>query len=456
MTFRTGHRTLPVRAWFALAAITTFVLVVVVVLASVQLFGVADRSSQDRLDDASAQLERSVARWRDPAWQAEAAKDLARDDVDFVLLDDGEVIHRSTSENERPGDFATRLLEVASAPTHTARVSTPLRDDNPMSGVLRATLFIGLVAAAVSIAFGRPFVRSLRAIRQAARRVAVGDLAGTLPPSRITELDEVNDAFDQMTTELDHALAQQAELEQGRRLFISAIAHDLRTPLFSLRGYLEGLEAEVADSPEKRARYLAIASAKAQTLDRLVADLFEYTRLEYLDQALQVEPLDLVELLSDLLEGLRPQADAKDLRLVLLPHEHSIPVRADREQLVRAVTNLVDNAIRHSPAGGYVDLSCGCDPEAAWFSVKDSGPGVRPEDLPHLFHPLYRGGVDQGAAGLGLATAQRILEAHGGSLEVANAATVGAVFTGHLPADSAGFSREGDGGLAERLGDRRV
>src|SRR3546814_10802486 len=101
-----------------------------------------------------------------------------------------------------------------------------------------------------------------------------------------------------MTVELNRSLEQQAEVEQERRMFIAAIAHDLRTPLFSLRGYLEGLETGVADTEEKRSRYLSIASEKAKSLELLVADLFDFTRLEYLDQSLHRTQPDLAELLT--------------------------------------------------------------------------------------------------------------------------------------------------------------
>jgi signal transduction histidine kinase len=442
------RRTLSVRSWFALAAVTTFSLVVIVVLVSVVFFGASDITAQDRVAHAATVLRDGADRWHDAEWREASAAELDDDEVSFVLLEGGEEIFRSVADSGRTiagdiwdadrGDGIVRFVEVEdSDPPLTAQLYTPLGGDDPVPPIVRATIFIGGIAVAVSLAFGRPFVRSLRAVRQAARSVTDGDMTVSLPRSRITEVDEVNTAFAAMTTELNRSLEQQAALEHERRLFIAAIAHDLRTPLFSLRGYLEGLETGLAATPEQRARYLAIANEKARTLDRLVAELFDYARLEYLGPSMNRTALNLAELMHDVVDGLRPQADEKGLTLELRPHHHSCPIDADRQQLARAATNLIDNALRHTPAGGRVDVACGTAADSAWFTVSDTGPGIDPTDLPHIFQPLYRG--DHGAAtaaagaGLGLAIAQRILAAHHGTLEAGNADEGGAVFTATIP-----------------------
>jgi signal transduction histidine kinase len=442
------RRTLSVRGWFALAAITTFVLVVIVVLVSVLFLGESDLTSQDRIADAAAVMRDGADQWHDAEWREATAAELADGGVSFVLLQGGEELFRSVDgavatsagdlwDAER-GNGIVRFVEIDGAdPPLTAQLYTPLRDGSPVPGIVRATLFISLVAVAVSLAFGRPFVRSLRAVRQAARSVTEGDMAVSLPRSRITEVDEVNTAFAAMTVELNRSLEQQALLEHERRLFIAAIAHDLRTPLFSLRGYLEGLDTGLADTPEKRARYLTIANEKARTLDRLVVELFDYTRLEYLGPSMHRTTIDLAELLHDLIDGVRPQADARGLTIELRPRDHSCPIHADREQLARAATNLIDNALCYTPAGGRVDVACGVTADRVWFTVSDTGPGIDAKDLPHLFQPLYRGDHDGDTAaegaGLGLAIAQRILAAHHGTLDARNADGGGAVFTATIP-----------------------
>lgn len=451
MTDSPHRRTVPVRGWFALAAVTTFAMVAVVVLISVALFGASDVDAQDRIDDASATLRSGADQWTDPAWQARTSAALDAEGVSFVLYSGGHELYRSTAgtpiddpgANDQiwdadRGDRIVRSITVeGTGPPLNARLSAPLDGDSPVPALLRATLVIGLVAAAVSLAFGRPFVRWLRAVRAATGRVSEGDLDVTLPPSPISEIVAVNAAFDAMTNQLDESLEKQAQLENERRLFIAAVAHDLRTPLFSLRGSLDGLARGIADTPEKRAQYLAIATQKAQTLDALVDDLFDYTRLEYLDQSPDRRPIDLAEVLHDLVEGSRHHAETRGVTLELRPHDPRCATTADRDQLDRAITNLLDNAVRHTPAGGRVVVACGTDTSGVWFTVTDTGPGIDPSDLPHVFQPLYRGDPSRsattGGAGLGLAIAQRILIAHGGTLRASSAPEGGAVFTATLP-----------------------
>ncbi|MDQ6523604.1 HAMP domain-containing sensor histidine kinase [Nocardioides sp. LHD-245] len=361
-----GHRrrALSVRAWFALAAVTIFLVVIVVALAVVSLIG--DRSP----------------------WATSAG--------------DGE---------------------------------------GPVTRLLITTLVIGTAAAIAAFAFSHPFVRPLRAARQAADRVTEGDLTVAPPRSRVTEIDEFGLAFGSMTTALRHSLQQQEALESERRLFIAAIAHDLRTPLFSLRGYLDGLETGLADDPERRRRYLTGANEKARMLDRLVGDLFDYARLEYLDPAPDRRRLDLAELLDDVAEGMRPQAETKRITLTSRPALGPCPVDADRHQLARAINNVLDNALRHAPEDGRVELGCGQAGDAVWLTVHDNGPGIHPDHVPHLFEPLYRADRSSHAGsgtGLGLAITQRIVSAHGGTIAVDNAPADGACFTITLP-------RPGDG-----------
>lgn len=453
------RRTLSVRGWLVLAAVSTFVVVIPVGLVTIYVFGFGEDEPQDRAAHAATVLRESADRWRDPAWREATAADLGDDKVRFVLYEDGDELYRSTDDLPTDGaappaagrpwdtdhdDGVVRFLEIeGSEPRLTAEIATPLDDDDVLTTALFAAFLIGTGGAAVALAFGRPFVRPLRAAQDAVRKVTDGDLTAALPRSRVTEIDDVSTAFGAMTSELHRSLEQQAALEHERRLFIAAIAHDLRTPLFSLRGYLDGLDTGLADTPERRARYLAVAKEKADTLERLVGDLFDYTRLEYLEQSLDRQPLDLADLLGELVDGLRPRAEAKDVALAFSSPGrardagHACRVDADRHQLARAVDNVLDNALRYTPAGGRIDVTCGVRGATAWFTITDTGPGIADDDLPHLFQPLYRGdrsrGAGTGGTGLGLATAHRIVTAHDGTLLAGNTPTGGASFTATLP-----------------------
>jgi signal transduction histidine kinase len=215
------------------------------------------------------------------------------------------------------------------------------------------------------------------------------------------------------------------------------VARDLRTPLFALRSYLEGLEKGVAATPEKVARYLRVAREKADALEQLIADLSAYTRLEYLGQTIQEQAVDLGALLAMAAEGVLPQAEAKGVSVTLDGPAEPALMHGDAHLLTRAVANLLDNALRHTPDGGCIWVRWRHTSANLVFAVEDTGSGIAPHDLPHLFTPLYRGEASRnrqtGGAGLGLAIARRILRAHGGDLTASNRSGGGAVFTGTLP-----------------------
>lgn len=320
-----------------------------------------------------------------------------------------------------------------------------LRRD-PTHEPVAAALIVGLaVAVQISIPVmtawltGRFVLRPLAALSRASRQIAAGDLAFELPQTRVRELAEVSAAFTAMGDDLRLSITRQAALEQERRFFISAVAHDLRSPLFSLRGYLEGLEQGIATTPEKAAHYLAVCREKADELDRLVTDLFAYSQLEYLDQQPSHELLDLSALMAHEVEGVRPLAETRDLRFHL--EGPACMLMGDRHLLGRAVTNLLDNAIQHSPVGGTITIRWEAKEQSISLSIADMGAGIDPRDLPHLFEPLFRGEASRnrqtGGAGLGLAITQRIIRAHGGELSATNLPDGGACFTTTLACEAA-------------------
>jgi signal transduction histidine kinase len=271
----------------------------------------------------------------------------------------------------------------------------------------------------------------------AAQQIAAGDLEVRLPASRAGEVAEVVAALKMMSAELKEAGRRQARLEQERRLFIGAIAHDLRTPLFTLRSYLSGLRDGLATTPDRTDHYVAICQEKADALERLIADLFAYARLEYLEQAPQREAIELGALLRGAVDDVEPLATAKGLTLHLHGSKEPTRLAGDEHLLRRAVLNLLDNALRHTPPGGCIRVGWEREETELVFQVEDTGPGIAECDLPHLFTPLYRAEASRnrqtGGAGLGLTVARRILQAHGGDLTAANRAEGGAVFTGRLP-----------------------
>ncbi len=296
---------------------------------------------------------------------------------------------------------------------------------------------LGVVAIFLNRAVLRPFT----AMSRAARLVADGITDVDLPASAAREVAEATTALRIMSTGLSAAARRQADMEQERRLFIGAVAHDLRTPLFTLSAYLNGLRDGVAATPEKAGHYMAVCREQTAQLEHLVTDLFAFATVEYLEQQPPREPLELGHVLRGAVDGLQPRATSHGIDLIVMDPSVPCPLMGDAQSLSRVVANLLDNALRYTPAGGRVAVGWGhgAETHTVFFTIEDTGPGLAVEDLPHLFIPLYRGEASRnrqtGGAGPGLAIAQRIVRAHGGDLTARNGATGGAVFTAWLPVD---------------------
>jgi len=271
----------------------------------------------------------------------------------------------------------------------------------------------GLSEAVDAIAGGSPFPRSSR-------------------PSPAREIDELEQALAAMDESLRAAAERDLRREQDRRFLISAIAHDLRTPIFLLRGRLEALARGVGDAQSNLRR----AEAAGRLLDQLVGDLFAFSMLEYRGARPARERVDLGDLFRQTAVGFGARAAEKDVAITADGPE--VTTLADEQFLGRVVSNLLDNAVRHAPAGGDVALHWARGDGSIGFTVWNSGDTIPAEDLPRLFEPLFRGdpsrNSETGGAGLGLAIARHLIEAHGGTLVAENPPAGGARFTATLPA----------------------
>ena len=423
-------RTLPIRLWLTLALLA----LVAIPILTVAGLGVGLAQSDSASMPVAKIVQQDGALWHDDAWQR-MVSDLAVDNgIDLVLVDDTGTEILRTAENPtvdptgsdratgKDGLMTSRAeavypVKLPSGGTGLAYIYGDTGNvKNERSDVIGIPFVAFVILLAGILAFigtlggviwfvGPAVLRPLAAMGQAAQAIAAGNLDVTIPASRVREVAAVSAAFAAMGSALRASIEREAELEQERRLFVGAIAHDLRTPLFSLRGFLQGLEQGLAATPERAARYIAVCQDKAAVLDRLIADLFAYARAEYLQQVPRPESFDLAALLAKTVDGLRPMADAKAITLVL-SGPTPCPATGDTHLLARAIDNLLDNAIRHTPAGGRIEIDCRRDGQRVLFTVTDTGPGIAQHDLPHLFTPLYRAETSRnrqtGGAGLGL------------------------------------------------------
>jgi signal transduction histidine kinase len=244
-------------------------------------------------------------------------------------------------------------------------------------------------------------------------------------------------AFNDMTEQLHAAEQKQRELDQLRRDLTAWVGHDLRTPLTSIRAMIEALADGMVEDPETVQRYLRTAQRDISSLSMLIDDLFEISQMDAGGFELQREPGSLADLVSDTLESFSELAGRKSIRLQGSVAAGVDPVEMDVQRIGRVLSNLVSNALRHTSTGGQVNIQAYPCAAGVCVEVRDSGEGIQPEDLPHLFERFYRGDKSRnratGGAGLGLAIARGLVEAHGGSIWVESQPGIGAVFTFTVP-----------------------
>ncbi len=260
--------------------------------------------------------------------------------------------------------------------------------------------------------------RRFHKVTAVVRKFAAGNYEERIPLRSRDEVGEMAHAFNHMA---DTIVANMAELKRTdtlRRELVANVSHDLRSPLASLQGYLETiLIKDEKLSPEERRRYLQIILDNTQMLGTLVSELFELSKLDAQQVQPRFEPFPLAELAQDVVLKFQPQAERLKIALQIAPCEDSPLVHADLGLLERALSNLIDNALRYTPEAGCVQVTLrNRGNGTVQVSVSDTGCGIPAEDLPNIFERFYRveksRGRAAGGAGLGLAIAKRILELH--------------------------------------------
>lgn len=400
-------------------------------------FGMDD-SQQENLEATIRLIETNTDNWTDPVWQEQLSRQLDKMNMDVSILSESDQeIFRTDSERE---PFFTRTEQFSIIQDGRVLGKVVIYQANSKVTQMVAA-FIGLLSAffVVGYAIRRYILIPLEKMSLCARQIAEGDLDVQLPSSRITEITEVYDGFKVMVDGLNESFQKQVELEDQRRFVIAAVAHDLRTPLFALRGYLDGLEKGIAHSPDKMVKYLAVCKEKSAQLDRLVEDLFTFTKTEYHDMELNENMVDLSLVLKKSIDSLSPKAQQKHITIIVDNLASDCNIMGDSHLLERAMNNLLDNAVRHTPCYGKIFVKCYKDGNKVTFTVQDTGEGFSLEELQRVFEPLYRGDTSRnrstGGVGLGLTISQRIIRQHGGDLSAGNYPDSGAILTGWIPLD---------------------
>lgn len=294
------------------------------------------------------------------------------------------------------------------------------------------TLLILLLAFAlvISLAFAYAVAGVLTAqigdLARAAMRLAEGDMTARVGSAHGSdEIGQLASAFDDMAEQLQQAFGRERALEADRRELISAVSHDLRTPLATTRAMVEALADGVVTDRVDVQRYLGLILRDIQHLSRLIDDLFELSQIDSGALRLRCVPIDMAQLVSETVAAYQAPAAENDVRLeeAMASNVEPTRVEGDPDRLQRVLRNLLDNALRHTPAGGTIKVQAAREGGQVQVSVSDSGPGVAAADLERIFDRFYRGELsrrrDEGAptgAGLGLAIARGLVQAHRGRI----------------------------------------
>jgi len=305
--------------------------------------------------------------------------------------------------------------------------------------------FVVLIIAILFFAWlmGRKVSQPVNELMQAVEKIRQQDLDFTITYSARNELGDLCSAFNELRGELQQSLEREWRKQEEMRMMISALSHDLRTPVTIIQGHIEGLvRAEAGEKRNQRLeRYLPVLEANGQRMIRMLNDMLLVSMLEQTSFVIQPQPVVLEKELARKAHIYTLQAAASGITFqysLQNPAADPSPVMLDLHRIEQVLDNLFENALRYTPANGWIHLTCTHNSHYLVFSLHDSGSGIVPEDLPHIWKKFYRGqtapdGKSSKTTGLGLYTCKLLVERHGGTIALQNHPAGGCEVTVCLP-----------------------
>ncbi|MBO9610218.1 MAG: HAMP domain-containing histidine kinase [Paenibacillaceae bacterium] len=390
-------------------------------------------------------------------WQREADRQLAENDALFVVAKQGKALYMSPELQQVQADVADMLAQqpqdgAASATSielggrkyavdsanvtfadRTAGALYRLADTNDASRffhrfipftLLTLLAVLALTNGLLTYAVSRSIIRPLQALQRAAGQIKEGNLDQAVRLGRKDEIGALGDAFEEMRGRLQESVRLRDQYETNRKELLANVSHDLKTPIMAIKGCVEGIRDGVADTEEKRERYMAMIASKADEMDRQIDELFLFSKLDLRRLPFTFAKIDLVRYLRDYTEELELDASRRGVTAAFenaTPggEEGALLVNADGEKLQRALANIAANSLKymHRP-DGRITIRLEERGGEAIVSIRDNGPGIEQAALPHIFERFYRAeqsrNTQTGGSGLGLAIVRQIVAEHGG------------------------------------------
>ncbi|WP_147533575.1 sensor histidine kinase [Bacillus marasmi] len=296
----------------------------------------------------------------------------------------------------------------------------------------------GLLAYFVS----RSIIKPIDRLKAAAQSIKNGDLDHSITPKKNDEIGELTQAFEEMRQRLNESFAIQKQYEENRKELIAHISHDLKTPITSIKGYVEGIRDGIADTPEKQDRYIQTIYAKSVDMDRLIDELFLFSKLDLGKLPFEFDRIDIKNYLSDFIEELSFDLEEKGVHVNFnCDNYQASQVKIDRDKFKRVLANIVTNSVKYMDKDvKELKVSLCSKPSRLEISIADNGPGISGESLPYIFDQFYRADHSRskltGGSGLGLSIARMIVEEHGGSIRAESKQGLGTKITISLPTET--------------------
>jgi signal transduction histidine kinase len=280
-------------------------------------------------------------------------------------------------------------------------------------------IIIGVINSIFTYFLTKNIIKSLEPLSEGVRQIHDNNLGFRINYQNDDEYRPICDAFNEMAAQLEASATQRRQDEVNRRELIAGISHDLRTPLTSIKGYLEGLETGVASTPEMKDHYFATIKNKTADMEHIIERLFLFSKLDMDEFPLALRRVSLMPVIADMIEEVMQEYDQRGLTVHIAESRHDVFVQVDMTWLRNVLINILENSVRYKTKDqGAVEIAVSVVDNDVVLRFTDDGPGVTAEALPQLFDVFYRADPSRSlkGSGLGLAISKKIIERMGGAI----------------------------------------